>query len=57
MNPGPRISVLAESSPALGPRRRKAIDGASHQCSAYVRHLEPEEATDLGEATGVVADT
>src|SRR5215211_1009920 len=48
-SPGFYVSVLAESSPA----------GWSDlvECSAYVRHLESKQSSDLGDASGVVADT
>jgi hypothetical protein len=57
MNSGSHIGVLAESSPALGSRYEKALHDASLQWSAYVHHVETEEASDLGDATGVMADT
>ena len=36
--------------------RRKAFHGPSRYRSGYMRHLEAEEASDLGNTRGVVAD-
>ena len=55
---GSRIKVLAESSPA------RCVHGVGwgftsvrHWRSAHVHHLQAEQAPDLGDASGVVADT
>jgi hypothetical protein len=51
------MGVLAESSPASQARLVGwQLTARARWRSGHVRHLEAEEATDLGDASGMVAD-